>query len=221
MVNKYLLDEKLKERENAVIVNEIEDARRFVKYFVNLMEGILNYEYDDLKSYFEEDETETEIKIFEKRCELVSGSVTKCRISTIVKLHREDYSYPKLKVIEFRIIDKFEYYYIMDIDQFIHGSVKDEEFLTNYYKIIKSNIFKDFKYDWSYNKNKIFKRYVKGKIFTPSQYLIYCINNYIYDNIISSKSKMISLDDFLNSEFSFYVDKKSQRIFDKYFFNNI
>ena len=37
MVNKYSLDEKLKERENAVVLNKIENARQFVKYFVNLM----------------------------------------------------------------------------------------------------------------------------------------------------------------------------------------
>ena len=219
MVNKYSLDEKLKERENAVIVNEIENARRFVKYFVNLMENILNYNYDDLASYFEKDKTVADIQIIKKRYEIISG-ITTCHINACVKLCEKEYSHPKLKVVEFRIIGKFENY-TMNIDQFIHGSVKDEEFITNYYKIIKNDIFKDFKYDWSYNKNKIFKRYVKGKIFTPSQYIIYCINNYIYDNIISSKSKMISLDEFLNSEFSFYVDKKSQRIFDKYFFSNI
>ena len=109
----------------------------------------------------------------------------------------------------------------MVIDQFIHGSIKDEEFLTNYYKIIKTKIFELFKYNWSYNKDKIFKRYVKDKNITPSQYLIDCINNYVYDNFIKSKSKMITRDEFLNSEFKFDVDKKTQRIFNKYFFNNI
>ena len=79
MVNKYLLDEKIKERENTVIINEIEDTRQFVKYFVNLMEGILNYEYDDLKSYFEEDKTVAEIRIAEKQYKLVDG-FTMCYI---------------------------------------------------------------------------------------------------------------------------------------------
>ena len=46
MVNKYSLDEKLKERENTVVLNKIENDRQFVKYFVNLMEGILNYNND-------------------------------------------------------------------------------------------------------------------------------------------------------------------------------
>lgn len=220
MVNKYSLDAKLKERENAVIVNEIEDARQFVKYFVNLMENILNYNYDDLSSYFEEDKTVIEIKIAEKRYELVSGGVAKCWISARVKLCREEYSYPKLKVVTFKITDKFDTH-IMVIDNFIHGSTKDENFITDYLKIIKSNIFKDFKYDWSYNKVKIFKRYIKNKNFGPSQYLIYCINNYIYDWIIKPKSETMSHDEFLNSEFKFDVDKKTQRIFDKYFFNNI
>lgn len=221
MVNKYLLDEKLKERENAVIVNEIEDARRFVKYFVNLIEGILNCEYDDLKSYFEEDKTEIEIKIVEKRYELAFRSGVKCCISAFVKLqHREDYSYPKLKVVKFKIVDKFSVY-VMDIDNFIYGSEDDENFIAECLRIIKSDIFKDFKHDWSYNKDKIFKRYVKNKNFTPSQYIICCINNYIYDNIIKPKSKTMTYDEFINSEFKFEVDKKSQRIFDKYFFDNI
>ena len=220
MVNKYSLDEKLKERENAAIINEIKDVRQFVKYFVNLMEGILNYEYDDLKSYFEEDKTVIEIKIVEKQYELVSGDVAECWISARVKLCREEFSYPKLKVVTFKITDKFDTY-IMVIDNFIYGSEDDENFIANYLKIIKSNIFKDFKYDWSYNKDKIFKRYIKNKNITPSQYIIGCINNYIYDYIIKPKSKTISRDEFLNSEFKFDVDKKTQRIFDKYFFNNI
>ena len=45
MVNKCLLDGKLKERENTIILNKIEDARQFVKYFVKLMEDILNSEF--------------------------------------------------------------------------------------------------------------------------------------------------------------------------------
>ena len=220
MVNKYSLDKKLKEIENAAVLNEIKDARCFVKYFVNLMEGILNYEYDNLKSYFEEDKAEIRIKIVEKRYELVTGGIVKCWISASVKLHREAYSYPKLKVVRFEIAAKFSNY-TMDINNFIYGSEDDENFIANYLKIIKSNIFKDFKYDWSYNKDKIFKRYIKNKNITPSQYLIDCINIYIYDNIISPKSKTMSRDEFLNSEFKFEVDKKTQRIFDKYFFNNI
>lgn len=220
MVNKYSLDKKLKEIENAVVLNEIKDARRFVKYFVNLMEGILNYEYDDLKSYFEEDKTEIEIKIVKKRYELVSTGVAICWISAFVKLHREDYSYPKLKVARFEIADKFSNY-VMDIDNFIYGSEDDENFIDDYLKIIKSNIFKDFKYNWSYNKDKIFKRHIKNKNITPSQYIIGCINKYIYDYIIKPKSKTMTYDEFINSEFKFEVDKKTQRIFDKYFFNNI
>lgn len=219
MVSKYSLDKKLKEKENAVILNEIEDARQFVRYFVNLMEGILNYEYDELKSYFEEDKTVAEIQITDKRYEVVGG-IERCWISAHVKLHREDYSYPKLKVFEFKVADKFDNY-TMNVDQFIYGSVEDEEFITNYLKIIKSQIFKDFKYDFSYNKNKIFKRYVKNKIFTPSQYLIYCINNYIYDDIIKPKSRRMTRNEFLNSEFKLEVDKNTQRIFNRYFFENI
>ena len=219
MVNKYSLDEKLKERENAVVLNELKDARRFVRYFVNLMEGILNYEYDELKSYFEEDKTEVEIKIIEKRYELLSG-VTKCWISACVKLHREDYAGTRLKVVKFKVADKF-FNYTMDIDHFIYGSENDEEFVTDYLQIIKSQIFKDFKYDWSVNKNKIFKRVVNNKNITPSQYIIGCVNNYVYDNIIKPKSKTMTYDKFINSEFKLEVDKKTQRIFDKYFFENI
>ena len=220
MVNKYSLDEKLKERENAIVLNEIEDARRFVKYFVNLMEGILNYNYDDLKSYFEEDKTEVDIRIVEKRYELVTAGMKTCWISARIKLHSEDYSYPKLKVIELKVADKF-FNYTMNIDHFIHGSVNDEEFVTDYLQIIKSNVFKDLKYDFSYNKDKIFKRYVNNKKITPSQYLIECINNYIYDDIIKPKTKRMTYDEFLNSEFKFEVDKKTQKIFNKYFFENI
>lgn len=219
MVNKYSLDEKLKERENAIVLNEIKDARRFVRFFVNLMEGILNYEYDDLKSYFEEDKTEVEIKIIEKRYELVSSGVVKCWISAFVKLHREDYTGTKLKVVSFKIADKF-FNYLMDIDNFIYGSENDEEFITNYLKIIKSEIFKDFKYDWSINKNKIFKRVVNNKNITPSQYIIGCINNYIYECIIKPKCKTMTYDEFINSEFKLEVDKKTQKIYDRYFFEN-
>ena len=220
MVNKYSLDEKLKERENIVILNEIEDSRQFVKYFVNLMEGILNYEYDELKSYFEEDKTEVEIRIIENRYRTTGNDIVNCGISTRFKLHRENFSYPKLKVFEFKVSDKFDNY-IMNIDHFIHGSVNDEEFVTNYLKIIRSKIFKDFKYKWSYNKNKIFKRYIKNENITPSEYIIDCINNYIYNVIIKPKSKTMSRDEFLNSEFKFDVDKKTQRIHNKYFFYNI
>lgn len=220
MVNKYSLDEKLKERENAVILNELKDARRFVRYFVNLMEGILNYEYDELKSYFEEDKTEVDIRIVENRYELVTAGMKTCWISARVKLCHEDYSYPKLKVVEFKIADKF-FNYTMDIDHFIYGSENDEEFVTDYLQIIKSKIFKDFKYDWSINKNKIFKRVVNNKNITPSQYIISCVNNYVYDNIIKPKSKTMTYDEFINSEFKLEVDKKTQRIFDKYFFENI
>ena len=91
MVNKYSLDEKLKERENAVVLNKIENARQFVKYFVNLMEGILNYN-NDLSSYFEEDKTKVEIRIFEKRYELISSGMHNCYIIARVKLHKEDFS---------------------------------------------------------------------------------------------------------------------------------
>ena len=134
MVNKYSLDEKLKERENAVVLNKIEDVRQFVKYFVNLMEGILNYEYDELKSYFEEDKTEVEIRIVEKRYEMVTSGMKNCYIIACVKLHREDYSYPKLKVVKFKVADKI-FNYTMDIDHFIHDSIDDEEFITDYLQI--------------------------------------------------------------------------------------
>lgn len=220
MVNKYSLDEKLKEKENTIVLNKIEDARQFVKYFVNLMEGILNYNYDELSSYFEEDKTKVEIKIAEKRYEMVTAGMKKCYITACVKLHREDFSYPKLKVVEFKVVDDF-FNYIINIDQFIYGSIEDEIFITDYLKFIKSRIFKDFKYDWSYNKDKIFKRFIKYTNYTPSEYIIACINNYIYDNIIKPKYKLISRDEFLNSEFKFDVNKKSQRIFNKYFFYNI
>ena len=109
----------------------------------------------------------------------------------------------------------------MDIDNFIYGSENDENFIAEYLKIIKNDIFKDFKYDWSYNKDKIFKRYIKNKNITPSQYIIGCINNYIYDCIIKPKCKTMTYDEFINSEFKFEVDKKTQKIYDKYFFENI
>ena len=179
MVNKYSLDEKLKERENAVILNKIEDARKFVKYFVKLMEDILNYEYDEIKSYFEEDKTEVEIRIAERQYKLVGG-IGNCYITTCIKLHREDFGFPKLKVVELKVADKF-FNYTMNIDHFIYGSVEDEKFVTDYLQIIKSQIFKDFKYDWSYNKDKIFKRFIKDTNYTPSEYIIRCINNYIYN----------------------------------------
>ncbi len=220
MVNKYSLDEKLKERENADILIEIEDARRFVKFFVNLMEGILNYEYDELKSYFEEDKTEAEIIFIEKRFRAIDNDVISYGISARIKLRREDYSYPKLKVFEFKISDKFDNY-TMNIDQFIYGSIEDEKFITDYLKIIRSKVFKNFKYDWSCNKNKIFKRYIKNENIAPSQYLINCINDYIYENIIKPKCKVMTRDEFLNSEFKLEVDKKTQKIYDRYFFDNI
>ena len=220
MVSKYLLDEKLKERENAVILNKIEDARQFVKCFVNLMEDILNNDCNELKSYFEEDKTEVEIRIFEKRYELISSGMHNCYITACIKLHREDFGCPKLKVIELKVADKF-FNYTMNIDHFIFGSVEDEKFVTDYLQIIKSQIFKDFKYDWSYNKDKIFKHYVKNKNITPSQYIISCINNYIYTDIIKPKSKTMTRDEFLNSEFKLEVDKKTQKIFSRYFFENI
>lgn len=219
MVNKYSLDEKLKERENAVILNKIEDARKFVKYFVNLMEDILIYEYDELKSYFEEDKTEVEIRIAERQYNLVGG-IGNCYITACIKLHREDFGSPKLKVVELKVADNF-FNYIMNIDHFIYGSVEDEEFVTDYLKIIKSQIFKDFKYDWSYNKDKIFKRFIKDTNYTPSEYIIRCINNYIYDDIIKPKCKSINYFEFLNSEFKLEVNKKAQKIFNNYFFKNI
>lgn len=219
MVNKYSLDEKLKERENAVILNKIEGARKFVKYFVNLMEDILNYEYDELKSYFEEDKTEVEIRIAERQYTLVGG-IGNCYITACIKLHREDFGFPKLKVVELKVADNF-FNYIMNIDHFIYGSVEDEEFDTDYLKIIKSRVFKDFKYDWSYNKDKIFKRFIKDTNYTPSEYIICCINNYIYDDIIKPKCKLITYFEFLNSEFKLEVNKKAQKIFDNHFFKNI
>lgn len=220
MVNKYSLDEKLKERENAITLNKIENARQFVKYFVNLMEGILVYNYDELRSYFEEDKTEVEIKIVGNRYRTAGDDIVNCSISACIKLHREDFGFPKLKVVELKVADTF-FNYIMNIDHFIRGSVEDEEFVTDYLQIIKSRIFKDFKYNWSYNKDKIFKRFIKDTKYTPSEYIICCINNYIYDDIIKPKCKSMTRDDFLNSEFKFEVDKKSQKIFNRYFFDNI
>ena len=73
MISKYSLDEKLKERENAIVLNKIEDARRFVRYFVNLIEDILNYNYSEFSSYFEEKETKIEIRLVEKDYELLYG----------------------------------------------------------------------------------------------------------------------------------------------------
>ena len=151
MVNKYSLDEKLKERENAVVLNKIENARQFVKYFVNLMEGILNYN-NDLSSYFEEDKTKVEIRIAERQYKLVGG-IGNCYITACIKLHRKDFGCPSLKVVEFKVADKF-FNYTMNIDHFINGSVNDEEFVTDYLQIIKSQIFNDFKYDWSYSNNR-------------------------------------------------------------------
>ena len=220
MVNKYSLDEKLKERENAIVLNEIENARQFVKYFVNLMEGILNYEYDELKSYFEEDKTKVEIKIVEKRYEMVTAGMKNCYISACVRLHRIDHSYTKLKVVEFKVVDDF-FNYIINIDQFLYGSIEDEIFINDYLKFIKSRIFKDFKYAFSYNKDKISKRHVNDKNFTPSQHIICCINDYIYDDIIKPKCKSMTHNEFLNSEFKLEVDKKTQKIFNKHFFENI
>ena len=219
MVNKYSLDEKLKLEERAIFLNRIENARQFIKYFVKLMENILNYSYDELSSYFEEDKTKVEIRIVEKQYRMVVG-MENCYISACVRLHREDFSCPKLKVVELKAVDN-SLNYIINIDQFIHGSIEDEIFITDYLKFIKSRIFKDFKYDWSYNKDKIFKCYIKDKKFTPSQYIICCINNYIYDDIIKPKCKSITYDEFLNSEFKLEIDKKTQRIFNRYFFENI
>ena len=220
MVNKYSLDEKLKERENVVVLNRIENARQFIKYFVNLMEDILNYSYDELSSYFEEDKTVVEIRIFKKRYELISSGIHDCYITAYIKLHREDFGFPKLNVVKFKVADTF-FNYIMDIDHFIYGSVDDEEFVTDYLQIIKSRIFKDFKYAFSYNKDKIFKRHVNDKNFTPSQHIICCINDYIYDDIIKPKCKSMTHNEFLNSEFKLEVDKKTQKIFNKHFFKNI
>lgn len=219
MVNKYSLDEKLKERENVVILNKIEGARKFVKYFAKLMEDILNYEYDELSSYFKEDKTEVEIRIAERQYKLVGG-IGNCYITACIKLHREDFGFPKLKVVELKVADKF-FNYIMNIDHFIYGSVEDEEFVTDHLQIIKSQIFKDFKYEWSYNKDKLFKRFIKDTNYTPSEYIIRCINNYIYDDIIKPKCKSINYFEFLNSEFKLEVNKKAQKIFDNYFFKNI
>ena len=218
MVGKYSLDDKLKERENIIVLNKIEDARKFVKYFVKLIEDILNY--DELCSYFEEDKTEVEIRIFEKRYELISSGIHNCYITACIKLHRENFGCPKLKVIELKVADKF-FNYTMNIDHFIYGSVEDEKFVTDYLQIIKSQIFKDFKYDWSYNKDKIFKRFIKDTKYTPSEYIICCINNYIYDDIIKPKCKSITYDEFLNSKFKLEVNKKAQKIFNNYFFKNI
>ena len=184
------------------------------------MEGILVYNYDELRSYFEEDKTEVEIRIFKKRYELISSGIHDCCITACIKLHREDFGFPKLKVVELKVANEF-FNYIMNIDHFIRGSVEDEEFVTDYLQIIKSRIFKDFKYNWSYNKDKIFKRFIKDTKYTPSEYIICCINNYIYDDIIKPKCKSMTHDDFLNSEFKFEVDKKSQKIFNRYFFDNI
>ena len=220
MVNKYSLDEKLKEREKDVVLNKIENTRQFIKYFVNLIEGILIYNCDDLRSYFEEDKTKVEIRIFKKRYELISSGMHDCYITACIKLHREDFGFPELKVVELKVAAEF-FNYTMNIDHFINGSVDDEKFVTDYLQIIKSRIFKDFKYDWSYNKDKIFKCYIEDKKFTPSQYIICCINNYIYDDIIKPKCKSITYDEFLNSEFKFDVDKKIQKKSNRYFFDNI
>ena len=155
-------------------------------------------------SYFEEDKTEVEIRIFEKRYELISSGIHNCYITACIKLHRENFGCPKLKVIELKVADKF-FNYTMNIDHFIYGSVEDEKFVTDYLQIIKSQIFNDFKYDWSYNKDKILKHYVKNKNITPSQYIISCINNYIYTDIIKPKSKTMTRDEFLNSEFKLFL----------------
>lgn len=221
MVNKYSLDEKLKEREKDVVLNKIENTRQFIKYFVNLIEGILIYEYDELSSYFEEDKTKVEIRIAERQYKLVGG-IDNCYITASIKLHRENFGFSKLKVVELKVADGF-FNYIMDIDHFIYGSVEDEKFVTDtdYLQIIKSRIFKDFKYDWSYNKDKIFKRFIKDTKYTPSEYIICCINNYIYDDIIKPKCKSITYYEFLNSEFKLEVNKKAQKIFNRYFFENI
>lgn len=220
MVNKCLLDGKLKERETAAVLNEIEDVRQFVKYFVKLVEDILNYNYE-LSSYFEEDKTEAEIKIFNKQYNMVY-SVMNAYMSLYIKLHKEGHEYPKLKVVELKINDIFDAYRI-NIDSFIHSFEEDEKIITNYSQNAKSrsNMFEKFKYNWSINKDKTFKRFIKDTKYTPSEYIIGCINSYFYTDIIKPKCKSITYDEFLNSEFKLEVDKKTQKIFDKYFFDNI
>lgn len=220
MVSSYSLDEKIKALQNTNILNDINNCKKFIRYFVNLMEGVLNYEYDNLHTYFEEDKTVVEIEIINYRYELTCGGMKDCYISACIKLCREDYSYPKLKVIKLKVADKF-FNYELDIDNFIYGSLEnDDKFITDYIKIIRSQVFKDFKYNWSCNKNKIFKQVIKDKNITPSQYIVDCINNFVYNNIIKPKYSMM-YSEFLNSEFKFDVDKKTQHIHDKYFFNNI
>ena len=82
-------------------------------------------------------------------------------------------------------------------------------------------MFEKFKYNWSINKDKTFKRFIKDTKYTPSEYIIGCINSYFYTDIIKPKCNSITYDEFLNSEFKLEVDKKTQKIFDKYFFENI
>ena len=219
MISKYSLDEKIKEFHDNEILNEIESARHFIRYFINLVEGVLNYEYDALHTYFEEDKTVAEIELVKNKYE-ICGGMKYCNIIAYVKLHKEDFSYPKLKVVKLKIDDKFSFYE-MDIDNFLYGSLEnDDKFITDYMNIIKSNIFRDFVYDWSCNKNKIFKRVIRGKNITPSQYIIDCINLFICNSFIKPKSIM-NYHKFIDSEFKFDVDKKTQQIFDRYFFKNI
>ena len=132
-----------------------------------------------------------------------------CFITACIRLHREKSSYPELKVVKIKVADKFNNYTV-DINRFINDPINDEEFITNYSQIIKSQIFKDFKYDQSYNKDQIFKRCIENKNITPSQYIIDCLNNYIYKNIIKPKTKVMTYDEFINSEFKLEIDKKTQ-----------
>ena len=219
MISKYSLDEKLKAFHNNDILNEIESGRHFIKYFINLMEDILNYEYDELHTYFEEDKTIAEIELVKQKYNICEG-MKDCYIKTHVKLHREDYAGTKLKVVKLIVADKF-FNYEIDIDNFLYGSIEDDDkFITDYINAIRTYIFKNFVYDWSCNKDKIFKRVIRGKNITPSEWIIGCINNYFYDTFIKPKSIM-NYNKFIDSEFKFDVDKKTQRIHDKYFFDNI
>ena len=115
MISKYSLDEKIKAFHDNEILNEIKSARHFIKYFINLMEDILNYEYDELHTYFEEDKIIAEIELLKKKYELTCGGMKHCFIKAYVKLHREDYAGTKLKVVKLKIDDKF-FIYELDID---------------------------------------------------------------------------------------------------------
>jgi hypothetical protein len=116
--------------------------------------------------------------------------------------------------------------YSFDVKSFLYNNLTlSNAFAEAHAELLKTKTYKRFLETWTTIRHKLFKRILFNDCydkveFTPCQWIIDCINEFLYEKFIEPKEVM-NYNEFLNSEFKIEMDEKTQKIHDKYYFDRI